>query len=120
MDQAADGPCTAILAVVLVDGRKESCLAPVFWRFSRCRLVLLRLLESIIVADPSGCRGISSRSSRASSFVWPLASSFRRNEKPEGTISAVPGVSNIENPQRDGTEVNLPTVVINFLETDAL
>ncbi len=30
------------------------------------------------------------------------------------------GVSNIENPERDGTEVNLPTVVIDLLETDAL
>jgi hypothetical protein len=59
-------------------------------------------------------------SSRASSFVWPLPSSFRSNEKPEGTTSVFPGVSNIENPESDGTEVNLPTVVIDFLETNAL
>jgi hypothetical protein len=31
-----------------------------------------------------------------------------------------PGVSNIENPESDGTEVDLPAVVIHFLETNAL
>src|SRR3972149_220567 len=58
--------------------------------------------------------------SRASSFVWPLPTSIQRNEKPEGTISAFFGVSNVENAQSDRTEVNLPTVVIDFLETNAL
>jgi hypothetical protein len=63
---------------------------------------------------------LSASSSRASPFVWPLAFSFRTNKKPEGAISSVPGVSNIENPERDGTEVNLPPAVIDWLETDAL
>src|SRR3990172_8613358 len=63
---------------------------------------------------------IGSSSSRASSFVWPLPASIQRNEKPEGAISVLPGVSDIENPESDGTEVNLPAVVIHLLETNAL
>ena len=64
-------------------------------------------------------REFSANSSRASSFVWPLASSFRTNEESERAISAFAGVANVENAESYGTEVNLPTVVINFLETDA-
>jgi hypothetical protein len=45
---------------------------------------------------------------------------FGRNEKSEGTVSAFLRVSNVENPESDGTEVNLPTAVIHFLETDTL
>jgi len=89
-----------------------------------CLELSYEIVCSLIPVIPIGLSSvvyeIGSSSSRASSFVWPLPASVQRNEKPEGAISALPGVSNIENPESDGTEVNLPTVVIDFLETNAL
>ena len=60
----------------------------------------------------------SASSPRAASFIWPLSWFYHRHEKPEGTISSFFGVSNIENPESDGTEVNFPTAVVYFLEAN--